>query len=551
MRPILTFSSGEVRRAADTPLSPSSGVAVPGAPTEPELDVSDIQGNGLGGFNKDFQMFLFLRILDVPGARRWLKATAPRVSTLAEVVAFNRLFRSLRTRQGTDPHGLTATWLNIAFSARGITLLASPAAQQLQDPSFQGGLFAASSSLGDPNNQSTWKFGGSEDTDAHVMLIVASDDPSHLKAAIERIDTDILQASGPRGPALQCIWRQAGATLSDDLRGHEHFGFKDGISQPAPRGRVSPAPFDYLTPRWLDPSDPDALQYAEPGRPLIWPGQFVLGWARQSLDDGVQPGALDPGVPAWAQNGSYVVFRRLQQRVDEFHSFLSDKAGALAKDPRFSDMTPEKLGAMLVGRWVSGAPVMRTSDRDDSALALDDLANNHFQYAVDTQPDELIPMPGYPGDSFRQAKADFDGLRCPLAAHIRKVNPRDQDTDQRSPLDTLAKLILRRGIPYGSTSDADRGLCFVSYQASIVSQFEFLTKTWINDVDRPRPAAGLDLIIGQRAGDDRSRRAILRTVAGDPDGLPVVALKDFVVPTGGGYFFSPGLKTLGEWASRA
>jgi len=552
MRPILTFAGANLRRVADLPISPLSGAAIPGAPDEPELDVGDIQGNGLGGFNKDFQLFLFLRVLDVSGARRWLKAIVPRVSTLAEVIAFNRLFRSLRARQGKDPIGLTATWLNIGFSARGIGILASsPEAQQLQDPSFQGGLFTASGGLGDPNNQSAWKFGGSEETDAHIMLMLASDDPEHLKAASDRIDVEIQQSDfGTGKPALRCIWRQSGATLPGTLRGHEHFGFKDGISQPAARGRVSSAPFDYLTPRWLDPLDPDALQYAEPGRPLIWPGQFVLGWQRQSVDDGVEPGTIDPSVPAWAKNGSYVVFRRLQQRVDEFHAFLRDAAATVAKDPNFGDMTDEKLGAMLVGRWATGAPIMRTPDKDNPALAQDDLANNHFRYAVDTDPNKIIPMPGYPGDGFPQARADFDGLNCPLAAHIRKVNPRDQDTDQRSPLDTLAKLIMRRGIPYGGTTDADRGLCFVSYQSSIISQFEFLSKVWANDAARPRPAAGLDLIIGQQGGIDRSRSAILRAVGGDRSGLPLKALKDFVVPTGGGYFFSPGLRTLGDWALR-
>src|ERR1700722_15224989 len=181
MRKVLTYSNAQVRRFAALPISPRSGAVVPDAPDEPELDVGEIQGNGLGGFNKDYQLFLFFRALDVPGVRRWLKGVLPRISTLAEVVGSNRLFRSLRARQGTDPEGFVATWLNIAFSARGIGLLASPAeAQQLQDPSFQAGLFNASGGLGDPSDRSGWKFGGSEATDAHIVLIIASDDPAHL-----------------------------------------------------------------------------------------------------------------------------------------------------------------------------------------------------------------------------------------------------------------------------------------------------------------------------------------------------------------------------------
>ncbi len=545
-----SFAS-RARRVADAPLSTQSGSPVLGAPPEPELDVHDIQGNGLGGFNKDYQCFLFLRILDAKAARTWLARVVPRISTLAEIVAFNRLFRSLRVRQGIDPPGVSATWLNIAFSYRGIAQFTSEElAQQLQDPSFQAGLFNISTSLGDPENRASWKFGGSEDTDAHIMLMIASDDPAHLTFAADRADSEIKEAVSSSGsPGLEVIWRQPSATLPGDLRGHEHFGFKDGISQPAPRGRVSSGALDFLVPRWLDPSDPDALLFAEPGRALVWPGQFVIGWQRQNLNDPVEPGTIDSDSPNWAKNGSYVVFRRLQQKVDAFHTFLKQEAQRLSKIAGFDNISGGRLGSMLVGRWPSGAPIMRVPDHDDLALGRDDLASNNFKYAADTRTPKLIPIDG-PDDSFPQATADFEGRRCPLAGHIRKVNPRDQDTDLRSPIETLSKLILRRGIPYGSTTDADRGLCFVSYQSSIISQFEFLTKTWVDDSDRPRPAGGLDLVIGQRADSDRARTAFLRSSTGNSDSEPLVALADFVVPTGGGYFFAPSIRTLQDWSSR-
>ena len=59
------------------------------------------------------------------------------------------------------------------------------------------------------------------------------------------------------------------------------------------------------------------------------------------------------------------------------------------------------------------------------------------------------PIPGYAGDSYPQAAADFLAQVCPHFAHIRKVHPRDTATDMGKPADSFVRLILRRGIPYG------------------------------------------------------------------------------------------------------
>src|SRR5688500_19735811 len=80
---------------------------------------------------------------------------------------------------------------------------------------------------------------------------------------------------------------QRGQTLPKPHSGHEHFGFKDGVSQPAVRGRASSAPTDFITPRYIDPArDPQrALLFAKPGQPLVSPGQFLLGEQRQHTED--------------------------------------------------------------------------------------------------------------------------------------------------------------------------------------------------------------------------------------------------------------------------
>ena len=112
-------------------------------------------------------------------------------------------------------------------------------------------------------------------------------------------------------------------------------------------------------------------------------------------------------------------------------------------------MPPVQFASMLVGRWPSGAPLMRTPDADDAALAGDELANNHFLFDDDTRPSVLGRSPATPATASRRRAADVLGAVCPHFAHIRKVNPRDSATDLGKPHDTLLRMILRRGIPFG------------------------------------------------------------------------------------------------------
>jgi hypothetical protein len=176
---------------------------------------------------------------------------------------------------------------------------------------------------------------------------------------------------------------------------------------------------------------------------LVWPGQFLLGEQRQSTEDQINVAAPASNFPKWARRGSYVVVRRLDQDVAAFYAFVCRGAARIG-------LSQETFAAMLVGRWPSGAPILRAPGGDNPALGDDDFANNHFVFDDDARPSSLSPIPGYPGDAYPQAAADFLGQVCPHVAHIRKVHPRDTATDMGKPADTFARLILRRGIPYGS-----------------------------------------------------------------------------------------------------
>jgi deferrochelatase/peroxidase EfeB len=188
---------------------------------------------------------------------------------------------------------------------------------------------------------------------------------------------------------------------------------------------------------------------------------------------------------------------------------------------------------------------MRASAADNPDLGADAIANNSFNFLAASAAVGFVPITGYAGDHFPLAPADDAGVICPLSAHVRKVNPRDANTDQGGTDDTLTRRILRRGLPYGEPFDAgaatdeqsDRGLLFLSYQTSISDQFEFLCNQWVNRRDKPA-TGGHDLVIGQatqRTFDLLADRFTQQTVS---------TSRQWVIPTGGGYFFAPSIWAL-------
>src|SRR5262245_33554589 len=146
-------------------VSAVQGPPLANAPEEPVLDVHDIQGNVLVGFNKDHQVFVFFEITEVAAAKRWLQVISPRIATVEETLAFRRLFRALRYRRASEAEGLVATWVNIAFSRTGIEKLTSAAeVDKFPSDAFKLGMAARAGLLGDPTdrqgNPVDWVVGG-------------------------------------------------------------------------------------------------------------------------------------------------------------------------------------------------------------------------------------------------------------------------------------------------------------------------------------------------------------------------------------------------------
>ena len=355
-----------------------AGPPVPDERPEPVLAMANIQGNVVAGFNKDFQTLLYFHIDDALPFKKVVRELGHRVATAEEVLTFNRLFKQMRNRRGY-PGTLKSTWINVAFSFAGLKKLRDDAAL-FADRSFRNGLVKEAEALGDTTDPGTWKVKDGDTADAaDVLIIVAADIEADLEAEVARVKELIKEEGG----ATQVGDDEKGKNRAGEMAGHEHFGYLDGISQPGLRGRASADPTDLLTPR----QNPQDRSQGKPGQELIWPGEFVFGYPDQdgSRDgnerggDSSIDGAGYPRIPSWAKDGSYLVFRRLNQDVHQFHK-------ALEAEGQSQGVSAGLVGARLVGRWASGAPIMRTPGEDDTDLADNDCANNHFGFNTETTP---------------------------------------------------------------------------------------------------------------------------------------------------------------------
>jgi Dyp-type peroxidase family len=500
---------------------------------EPELAVADIQGNIWPGFNTAHMSLLGLRIDEtrVDRARLWLRDIAPLVSTIESVWHAKEVRRAVAMATGAAPPR-PDIFLNVALAFDALVLLGLPSAN-IPEGLFRSGMGKANlQDQSDANGVPIgWLTGATPETTPHVFLIVAADDAQALADAVA-----ILAQSCGAGSGLNVIYRDQGTRLPHD---REHFGFRDGISQPGMRGRRSAHPESFLTRRLLDPADPWAARFAKPGEELLWPGQFILGYPGQD-EFSEAPGPVSEPAEPWMKNGSFMVFRRLRQDVAKFKAFTRQQARTVSKQLA-RRVNAKEIAAWMVGRWPAGQALVRCPLAPCAGRELE-AGINHFDYA-DAVPSTQVqttqgvaPVAGAPGD--------VEGLRCPHFAHVRKVNLRDKPTDIRP---SQFFRLLRRGIPYGpawskkETVAPDRGLLFVSYQQNI-EQFITLSTLWMNQTSSPEGAHGHDLLVGQNASGARTAQ---RTFSdGSSAQLKADVEQNWVIATGGGFFFTPARSVL-------
>jgi Dyp-type peroxidase family len=384
----------------------------------------------------------------------------------------------------TSPAG--DTWVSLALSFQGLKALGVPQASLDSFPvEFREGMAARAKILRDNGESSPEKwekpFGTS---DVHVVITALAPDPQRLETTLERAGRAFQEVKG-----LTPLWRQNCHVLPDE---REAFGFKDGISHPAIEGSGLPG------------SNPHE-------RPLK-PGEFVLGYP-----DEMGESSSIPQPEVLGRNGSYVVFRKLHQRVAAFRRYLKD----IAPSPEAEEL----LAAKMMGRWRSGAPLALCPTHDRPELGADPKQNNAFLFRED----------------------DPIGYKTPSGSHIRRMNPRDSDV---AGVVRIHRMI-RRGTSYGpplpegvlEDDGVDRGLMFAFVGAHLGRQFEFVQSEWMNDATFFGGSSERDPISGAADGAgsmDIPKRPLLKRLRGLPR---------FVVTRGGEYCFLPGLRAL-QWLGK-
>lgn len=225
-----------------------------------------------------------------------------------------------------------------------------------------------------------------------------------------------------------------------------------------------------------------------------------MGYDRQSptSQTGSQNEMAYRTAPAWATNGSYLVYRRLRQDMPAFQRFI--KHGVKQLRNQGVTVDPERFGAMCVGRWKSGVPISRAPLADDPAMAADENVNatQSFFFDSDTQPIRFTYGPAW--------------------------KPRE-----------------RKGV--------DRGLLFLCYQRSIAEQFEFVWRVWSNKAGTPRAGAGIDPIIGQN-GDHPPKERAVHFAIDDATKATVTIPERFITSTGGAYLFVPSIDAMTNTLAR-
>ncbi len=445
------------------------------------IDLRDLQGDILRAYGNDYDhtSYAFVKITCPPEqARAWFSGLLDHVTT-------------------AEPwkDGKPVTTLNVAVTAAGLKALGvSDEVVASFSAEFREGMSSRAERLGDTgvSDPGAWER-GLGDGSAHVLLTINAQEAEDHRRAL-----GLMRAAMDDAGGLEIVFQQDTALLTG---AREHFGYADGFAQPAVQGAS-------------DDKAPGGGVPEEDGRwRALAPGEFVLGYPDEDTRD--DPKRTLPNAPAdpLGKSGTYMVWRKLYQDVALWRRVMADAAEL------YQAGDEHKLAAKVVGRWTDGTPLVTHPDKPDPDFDATARGANDFRYS-----------------------SDSDGMRCPLGSHIRRSNPRDALGFQGAL--TFRHRMIRRGMPYGDPlpdgkpdDRADRGLVFVSFQASISRQFEAVQMQWLNDGNIFGLGHDKDFLLGDPEGTGKM------TIQGRPPFF--LAPMEAVVKTRGGeYLFVPGVSAL-------
>lgn len=501
--------------------------------------LTDLQANILKGHGRNYAYHIFLQLHPdaISQARKWLSDFAR--ANITSAMSFELASQRRKVSQADGGPVFTLSVSATGYAALGYTDEQLPQEQVTpgnrivgDDPAFRNGAKGSAVKLGDGTIDIDWEEPFRNNVD--VLVLVADSDPSKAAKLSQGIISEVSAFStvllSQRGSVLR-----SKLTPSEDLSDFvhiEHFGYADGVSQPlyfkddiAIQSGIS---------HWND---------AEPLSLVLVP---------------------DPNGRSNNSFGSFLVVRKLEQNIAAFEDARSRLSGI--KDVH-GTVNPDLSGAMMVGRFRNGNVVVN-SDGQTGQITKRSQLTNDFDYSND--------IPPWGEDAAYSSK-------CPYFAHIRLTNPRlDINVNPKVPAPQLfvhGIRLTRRGIPYQDilrfgpgTEDLiyptevqlndnrptkGVGLLFMSYQAHIGKQFEFIQNNWSNHGHIAGRNVGPDGITGQTAPPPATglpfkpetpailnRKLPEQWGAGIPSTAEDISFGDFVKHRGGEYFFTPSISFL-------
>jgi Dyp-type peroxidase family len=450
----------------------------------PVVALDDVQAGIFDPTQVDFEAHIFAKVTNAAAAVEFIALIADQITTEAQV------------QPGLPQPDVR---LSIGFTCDGLAALGlDPIVLASFPEEFQDGMAGRATILGDNGTSApaTWTGPYAPASLPHLWLMAQADSSDLVTEKVQELSSQA--AAGFQVTGVE----QAAHFGPQFAPAKEHFGFNDNLGQPGVEGVGQPV------------YNGQGTLHDGVWNPLPV-GCFLLNYA-----NGFGEFESRPSEPLIRQNSTYMVFRKLEQDVASFRTYVAETAGLLGIDE-------ELCAAKFVGRWRSGVPLELSPDHDDPSILRDPATAEAFAFG-----------------------SDEDGTVVPHFAHIRRANPRDS-LGPESIVEMENHRIIRRSTPYGPylpENDPDdgvpRGLIFRAYNASIRDQFEMIQSEWINSANE---AHGLS----------SDRDAFVGTM--DPEGaltpsftIPLAdgscptryGLPRFVTLKGGAYFFLPGIAAL-------